>query len=349
MTENQLIAEFSEGIILKCNPEAEGEFDLNPYYNGELITIFGVNSCKKCKNITKLNLSRTQIQIINVSAFQECTSLNTIILPQTLIKIDDNALAHTPIEALDLPDGIKVFVSGSVNQASSLLEINIKNNQNYVSEKGFLLDTDKTILYFCPRNVTSFDQIPHYQQITTIADCAFTKTKIVRFIGTPNLTTLILKAFHAMDEIVTIDISKTNIMNLPEHCFWGSNAINIFLPSCLTAIESQTFYLCRQLKMLVLYSNIMNIGNNAVRECDKLQKIFYFGTSDFSQISMICNYKNLGHPLKIFVTEFYQFTHFSQIPVINQWYRQELRTCDFKRYNHIPYSYVFISIATFTK
>ena len=334
-----LIQDFDNdtATILLCNPEATGEFDLDPEFNGIKIRVFGNSSCYKQYGITKLNLSRTFIEVINTSAFQECTSLTSLILPSTLTLLADNSLAHITIQELILPDNITSFIPGSVNQAPSLLSIQINNNTQYVSENGFLFDYNFTRLMFCPRNVTSESEIPHIDSITTICDCALTTTNIIRFVGRPALRLLQAKAFHAMKKTVTLDLSNTSITSLPSLCFWGSSFINIYLPTCLQEIEKETFYGCTRLNTLTLYSNITKIEAGCIVNCNKLEKIFYFGVTNFGDVSMIAP-SNLKAQVKVFVTEFYNYDMFGQILVNSKWYRQELRTCDFSQTHHIPLS-----------
>ena len=338
-----LIGEFSDGVITKCNANVVGEYDLDPTYNGVTITEFGKSSCAEINGLTKLDLSRTYIQTINSSAFIKCLCLQTIILPETLTYIGYNAFAHSNLSTLKLPDDIIYFNSGAVNQVLELESINISNSNIYLSEQGFLFDIAKTSLIFCPRHVVSVDEIPFFDNITTIADCALTSTKIVLFVGKHALRSLINKAFHAMRYLITIDLSSTNISVLPAECFWGSSFVNLYLPIYLKVIQTNTFYLCSNLKLLVLYSNITSIQSNIISECRSLKKIVYFGVTDFSEVSMFKE-ESLRKKVQVFVTEFYQYSQFGYINVNKNWYRQIYQTYNFKSMNHIPFSFVFISL-----
>ena len=338
-----LIDEFSNGVITKCNSNANGEYILESSYNGFTITEFGKLSCTEITGITKIDLSRTQIQSIKDGAFLRCSGLASIILPDSLTFIGYNSLAHTNLSTLQLPDNILYFDSGSVNQILFLESIEISNSQKYLSEQGFLFDITKTTLIFCPRHVASVDEIPFFESITTISDCALTSTKIVSFVGGSALTSLNGKIFHAMGYLITINLTYTNITTIQSNCFRGCSFIHLYLPMCLQTIQTNAFYFCSRLKILVLYSNVISLQSNMISECVNLKKIIYFGVMDFSNAA-IFQEESMKYKVKVFVTEFYPYSQFAYINVNINWYRRVFSTCGSKPMNQTLLHFILISL-----
>ena len=267
--------------------------------------------------------------------------MKSIILPNTLETIEGNAFAHTSLEKLELPDGLKTFSSSAVNQVRTIQSITIHNNKNYFSIDGFLFDCTMNLV-FVPRKTTLTQQIPNYQSIIRIAPQSLTCTSFHTFTGWKNLSQLGTLAFHAMFQIKTIDLRQTSITSIPTETFWGNSFTDIYLPQVLQKVSSNAFRYCRNLRLVAFFWDMSSIEESTFVGCTSLKKIIYFGQNNFADIQMFSEMA-YSH-IRACVTDDYNFPKFGPLSVDYNWYREELRTCVHKQKFHFLLPFISVII-----
>ena len=308
----------AEGSTIKSiSKEYEGDVVLESYYDGSLITAIGSRACESGK-LTSIDLRNTKIEVIQNNAFAECTKLLNIYFSETLTTLNQYAFMRAGITELNIPKSLVNFDSAMFNQAPNINNI-IVNDENpvFYSKDRCLFRKSNNGLVIASRNITSTKEIPDFDKITAIEAYAFTCCKLKSFIGTPNLVTLGNNAFHVMQKIYLVDLSKTKIEIIPSRAFCACFAHKIILPHTIKTIKNEAFYISPYLTSIILNYPVSSIASDVFKNCPKLRSIYYLGTTDFSTINVFSNDMNP----RIYVTDIYEPTHFGCLRVTRKWPR----------------------------
>ena len=151
-------------------------------------------------------------------------------------------------------------------------------------------------------------------------------TKIVKFVGRPALTTIYYQTFHAMRYLTIIDLSNTSITSIPSNAFMNADANTVYLPSNMNTMKSNSIEDMRYLKKLVIYNSISTYSDGIIKNCLKLEKIYYFGTEDFTDKGIFSSMDT--NKISVYVTEKYKGTNFGKARIVRMWYFNK-QSCHF--------------------
>lgn len=189
------------------------------------------------------------VKHIVMQAFNWCSSLKTIRIPDTIETIGQFAFNHCySLETITLPDNA-TFSPDAFNYCPSLKEINIsENNAHYKSIDGIIYDKDMTQLH---RSVplSSVKKLVVPSTVKVISWHAFNGSDIEEIILPNGLTTI-------------------------EHRTFSESAIkNIIIPETVTTIKSSAFSRCKNLAEVILPKNLTTLGESAFSQCSALKTI----------------------------------------------------------------------------
>ncbi len=142
------------------------------YVIPDSVTKIGVGAFCYCNELTKLTIGKG-ITVIDNPLLFHCDNIETVILPETITRLDDGAFKYSGIKYIDIPDSVTylgceamiacerletVIIGKGVSfihewaiGGSSLKKINVDSeNGNFKSEKGVLFNKDKTELLLYP-------------------------------------------------------------------------------------------------------------------------------------------------------------------------------------------------------
>lgn len=161
------------------------------------------------------------VTIIGRYAFQDCTSLTSIDIPNSITKIESDAFYG----------------------CASLTSINVnENNMTYSDIDGVLFKKDKTELTCYPAGKSNNSYtIPN--SVTRIGNDAFWKCKSLTSINIPNSVTSIgHSGFYGCASLTSIDIPNS-VTYIGDYSFgWCSSLTSIDIPNSVTNIGYHTFY-----------------------------------------------------------------------------------------------------------
>ena len=200
--------------------------------------------------IDKLN--GNPVTAIDANAFNNCRSLESITLPDTLIRIGSNAFSGCDaLKSVTMPDGVTSIGSGAFGSCSSLQSVDLPENLTSIGSNTFY-------------NCKTLESVTIPDSVTSIGSNAFYGCAALESVDLPeNLTSIGGSAFYNCDALksVTIPESVTAIMN---GTFNKCDALeSVDLPEKLTSIGDYAFSECVSLKSINLPDALTTIGSSS--------------------------------------------------------------------------------------
>lgn len=211
------------------------------HYNGTLNDWLKIEFASKFSN--PMELSQRTYMLNNDHDYYELTSLNTIVIDDTIEKLGDYQLSGiTSFENLYLSKSVK------------------KIGKNVLGSYDVLIDN----LYY-DGNITDWCNIEFSDKYTIISDI-----NNIHFLGNEN--------YFKVEKTIYI---PGEVKNIKPFQFSGFRKVETFiLQEGIENIEQNAFANCYALQGIVLPSSISSIKEDVFVECSKLSSIYYFGNQE---------------------------------------------------------------------
>lgn len=195
-----------------------------------------------CETLTDINLGG--IASVEEGAFGYCTSLETVVIPNSVTFLGDSAFSG----------------------CHSLKQINIPNG---ISELNFGLFWDCKAL----------DNIVIPDSVTTIDQKAFYSCTLLKNIVLPaHINSIGSNAFFNCTALTNIALPDS-LTSIGDNAFSSTALTEIVIPNGVTAIENRTFYDCEALSKIVIPSSVTSIGDNVFYMCRNLTSVHGYSGS----------------------------------------------------------------------
>ena len=234
---------------------------------------------------------------ISMYMFSDC-NLHTLILPNSITKIDSNAIVScTSLTSVVIPNGVKI-IDGGFSYCSSLTSITIPNSVSVITPHAFygctqlsnifvssdnnvffsdidgvLTNKDKTEIIIYPEG-KSQQQYTIPNSVTLIGATAFRGNTSLSSVTIPSSVTVIDRyAFSDCTELKSI-IIPNSVTLIGAGVFSGCTSLtSITIPNGVTRIYENTFIACTSLTSITIPNSVTIIDNNAFNHCTSLTSI----------------------------------------------------------------------------
>ncbi len=243
------------------------------------LTSIGDYAFNNCTALKEIYLPDA-ITYIGDYAFYGCTALTEILFPDDIVTIGDYAFKNcTNIVdftfTVKLSDvGIQSFDNTAWYNNLSKYTTQPTKNQFHIFGDGVLIKADifeNTVVI--PEEVKSIASFS-FNGWTEIKDREFYGSSLPKSITIPAGVTRIGEyAFFCCENLETVVISNT-VTSIGEKAFYGCKKLTtITIPSSVTSISDYCFYACTGLQEVVLPQNLTSIGKYAFYNCFALEDI----------------------------------------------------------------------------
>lgn len=214
------------------------------------------------------------ITTIEPGAFEACTSLTNIIIPNSITNLGagggdgPGAFSYcTHLRSVTIPNSISRIEANAFSGCTDLTDITIPNGVTEIEMGAFGLCT----------SLTSID-LP--DTITTIGWSAFGGCSSLTSIIIPDSVSLIMNgAFSDCSALSNITLGS-GISDIMEWTFSGcSNLTNISIPIGITSIWNNAFSYCTSLKEVYFHGNAPNIGTDVFEGSNNATVYYIPGTT----------------------------------------------------------------------
>ena len=238
-------------------------------YGGKNYTVVGISNeaAQFHTGITNVYLPST-IKSIGWRAFNGCTNLVSINIPQS-VKLEGQSFSGcTSLKTITIPNGVTyedgTFGGSDFSRCTGLTSV--------------IIDSEKIVRGLFS-NCSSLVSITLGNHVKTIEESAFSGcTSLERFSIPERITAIGNNAFEGCSGLTSITIpnSVTTIGGSAfSHC---SGLTTVTIPSSVTSIGDWAFYSCSGLTSVTIPNSVTNIGKGAFGECQALESITIEGS-----------------------------------------------------------------------
>ena len=226
---------------------------------------------RKLETVTKEQLELMQedpkrfwqnVTEIGYHAFENCTSLKEITIPEGVAEIGWYAFADcTSLESVTGLEGVEYIGERAFKGCTSLKSIHIPESVTEIGERAF-------------SECTSLESIHIPEGVTEIGYFAFYGcTSLGTVTGLEGVTKINLGAFYGCESLENIHIPE-GVTEIGEGAFGGCTSLKeITIPESVTEIGGGAFNGCTSLKEITIPEGVKEIGEYAFKGCTSLKEI----------------------------------------------------------------------------
>ena len=226
------------------------------------VTAIGTYAFNNCTGLESINIPESVVSIEDF-AFCNCRSLTDIEIPASVTELGSSVFYNcTSLTTIEIPDGIPSLGFSFFQGCTSLSSINIPESVASIGNAVFSGCTSlKSIVI--PDSVTSIGE-------RIFRDC--TSLESVTILG--NIPSIGDETFYNCPNLPNITIPNS-VTNIGFCAFQGCTSLkNITIPSDVTSIGNMAFQNCTSLESITIPNNVTRIGTAAFSECTSLESIF---------------------------------------------------------------------------
>ena len=238
---------------------------------------------RNMKSLTKIIIPET-VTKIEANAMEYCTSLEKLNLSENITEIGDCAFAETGLKQIVLPHSIETLgrelfrdctLLTGVTLNDTIESINKSMFENCISlEKIILPDTVTTIQEQAFKGCTSLKNIEWGKSLKYIRGYAFEECDSLTEVMLPDTVIEIGDGvFQQEDSLKKLELPES-VTSIGYRAFYNCDALtDVRISDSVTNIGSQIFYDCDALTNVKLGTGIKKIPDSAFEHCDKLASI----------------------------------------------------------------------------
>lgn len=228
-------------------------------------------------------------------AFQRCTALTSIAIPNSVTFIGDKAFSNcTNLSSFTIPEGVTSIGHDVFTNCSSLTSIVVApENTNFSSVGKILFNKDKTKLILCVNNFQGTYTIPN--SVISIGDYAFTNCTGLTSISIPeSVKSIGSSAFSYCNSLTSVEIPNsvdsvgnevfyTTGLTTPvyneklfiymPYIYFSESVDSYTIPDGIETICNGAFSNCEGVRSISMYNSVKRIGDYAFSNCAFLSSL----------------------------------------------------------------------------
>ena len=203
-----------------------------------------------------------KVASIEESAFEGCTSLTSMTIPNSVTSIGWSAFEGCKsLTNITIPNSVTSIGYSVFDMCYSLASITIPNSVTSIGEDAFA-------------RCTSLTSITIPNSVTSIGDSAFAECESLTSITIPNSVTSIEdRAFSYCKSLTSITIPNS-VTGIEDFAFKGCKSLtSITIPNSVTSIGWSAFDGCKSLTNITIPCSVTSIGDFAFNGCKSLEEL----------------------------------------------------------------------------
>lgn len=227
------------------------------------------------------------VEVIGYYAFYLCTSLTSISLPNTIVRIDANAFEFcNNLEEIEIPDSVKYINSLAFNNCTKLKKVVLPKTLEEIRRQCFgvcvnlqeivIPDTVRMIQLYAFYNCQELTKIEIPNSVEVIGENAFTSCHSLKEISISNklviLSAEVFSYCHSLEEIII----PNSVINIEIGAFYKCSKLKkITLSQKLEELGDGVFSGCCSLEEIVLPKSLKKMGSRVFANCQNLKRVVF--------------------------------------------------------------------------
>lgn len=247
------------------------------------VTSIDDNAFFSCHSLNKVVIYDNSVKTIGMAAFEYCSSLADIILPEGVTTIARSAFwGCSSLSRIDLPEGVTTIGHSAFYGCEKLSSVKLPNSLTTI--EGFAFSGCNGLTITIPDNVESMSMLTFSdctglditipgRFLTKIENPIGSDCKDVRVTIAEGTTVIEEYAFQKRPGIVSVTIPES-VTSIGHAAFWQCSGLtDIIIPSSVTEIGDDAFSECTNLTNVTLPDGLTSIGEGVFYNCTKLSEI----------------------------------------------------------------------------
>lgn len=268
----------------------------------------GIGAFLECMQLSEVLLPDTILELDN-AAFQSCQSLTDVFVPESIQMISSTAFIYV--------DGIQLHYGNDVFLADDILGLSAKLNDSLAAkftfsqtENGLTVDsyTGNDICVVIPGEVEGV-------KVEAIADKVFSNNKDIHLVVLSDSIKVIGNQTFMNCSNLFLVAGGANVTNIGHSSFAMSGLVQPFLPVGLTVISNHLYFGCENITDIYAPYDVIYVGENAFGSCKALMN------ASFSQNTQSIDKKAFSESVnvEIFIPYWiYTYQDIQYIPVLTE-------------------------------
>ena len=250
------------------------------------VGVIGAGAFENCTSLESVILSDVMYDI-GYSAFAHCSNLKSIIIPNGVTNIENYTFLNCiNLKSVTIPNGVTRIGIEAFAGCENLTSIDIPDSLIEIDQGGFarcksltnivMPDSINSIGYNAFGDCSNLTSIDLSNSITSIGGRAFEGCSKLTSIELPDsLTSIGVYAFAGLSGLTDITI-PSGVISIGEGAFSDCSGLtgSIAIPHGVTSIKKNTFSGCSGLTNIFIPNEVVSIGEGAFSDCAGLQGEF---------------------------------------------------------------------------
>ena len=228
---------------------------------------------------------REGTEVICDDAFEQCYSLQSVTIPNSVKSIGDKAFMWCEfLQSVTIPNSVTSIGNEAFSACRSLQSVTIPNSVTSIGDEAFsacvslqsvtIPNSVKSIGYRAFSDCYSLQCVTIPNSVTKIGDRAFFYCKSLQSVTIPNSVTRIGdEAFGSCKSLQSVTIPNS-VTKIGYGTFsWCESLQSVTIPNSVTKIGNGAFGGCKSLQSVTIPNSVRSIGNSAFYSCESLQSV----------------------------------------------------------------------------